>query len=89
MRRTVAEWVELHKRPTTPNTIKELKARVQQISTKFLPEPVKAQEFLAKLSLHMRRDPQLMQGMETILNPDVSCEECVRTTVSIINYICL
>lgn len=57
--------------------------RLNQISNKFLPEPVKAQEFLTKFSAHMTHDYQLLKGMETILSPDVTCEECVRTTVSI------
>lgn len=82
VRRSVAEWIELHKRPNTAGTLKEIQARVHQISSKFLPEPVKAQEFLTKFSAHMRHDSQLLRGMEAIVSPDVSCETCVRTTVN-------
>lgn len=83
VRRTVAEWVELHRKPPTPAVQKELIAKVLHISSKFLPESVKAQEFLNKFSQHMKQAPELLQGMETILNPNVNCEVCVRTTVSI------
>lgn len=82
VRRTVAEWIELHRKPPTPAVQKEMIAKVLHISSKFLPESVKAQEFLNKFSTHMQSLPELLQGMETILNPNVSCEVCVRTTVS-------
>ncbi|KAG6464706.1 hypothetical protein O3G_MSEX014682 [Manduca sexta] len=84
VRRTVAEWIELHRKPATPAVQKELIAKVLHISSKFLPESVKAQEFLNKFSLHMKQAPELLQGMETILNPNVSCEVCVRTTSSVL-----
>lgn len=84
VRRTVAEWVELHRKPPTPIVQKEMIAKVLHISSKFLPESVKAQEFLNKFSTHMQTLPELLQGMETILNPNVSCEVCVRTTSSVL-----
>jgi sister-chromatid-cohesion protein PDS5 len=55
-------------------------ARVTVLS-RFLPEPVKAQEFLTKFSVHLMRDPALLQGMETIVRPDISCKDCADTTV--------
>ncbi|XP_073962358.1 cohesin associated factor B pds5 isoform X2 [Choristoneura fumiferana] len=84
VRRTVAEWVELHRKPPTPAVQKELIAKVLHISSKFLPESVKAQEFLNKFSQHMKQAPELLQGMEMILNPNVSCEVCVRTTSNVL-----
>ncbi|XP_013182149.1 PREDICTED: sister chromatid cohesion protein PDS5 homolog B [Papilio xuthus] len=84
VRRTVAEWVDLHRKPPTPTVQKEMIAKVLHISTKFLPESVKAQEFLNKFSQHMKKAPELLQGMETILNPNVSCEVCVKTTSSVL-----
>ncbi|CAG4939387.1 unnamed protein product [Colias eurytheme] len=84
VRRTVAEWVELHRRPPTPAVQKEMMTKVLHISSKFLPESVKAQEFLNQFSEHMKKAPELLQGMETILNPNVSCEVCVRTTSSVL-----
>ncbi|XP_028176870.1 sister chromatid cohesion protein PDS5 homolog B-B isoform X2 [Ostrinia furnacalis] len=84
VRRTVAEWIELHRKPPTPAVQKKMISKVLHISSKFLPESVKAQEFLNKFSLHMKQAPELLQGMETILNPNVSCEVCVRTTSSVL-----
>ncbi|XP_047520595.1 sister chromatid cohesion protein PDS5 homolog B-B isoform X2 [Pieris napi] len=84
VRRTVAEWVELHRKPPTPQVQKEMITKVLHISSKFLPESVKAQEFLNQFSEHMKKAPELLQGMETILNPNVSCEVCVRTTSSVL-----
>ncbi|KOB66870.1 Androgen-induced proliferation inhibitor, partial [Operophtera brumata] len=81
VRRSVAEWVELHRKAPTPSVQKEMIAKVLHISSKFLPESVKAQEFLNKFSLHMKQAPDMLQGMEMILNPNVSCEVCVRTTM--------
>lgn len=84
VRRTVAEWVDLHRKPPSPTVQKEMMQKVHHISTKFLPESVKAQEFLTKFSIHMKQAPELLQGMEAILNPNVSCEVCVRTTSSVL-----
>ncbi|XP_059055700.1 sister chromatid cohesion protein PDS5 homolog B-B isoform X1 [Achroia grisella] len=84
VRRTVAEWIDLHRKPQTPAVQKELISKVLHISSKFLPESVKAQEFLNKFSVHMKQAPELLQGMETILNPNVSCEVCVRTTSNVL-----
>ncbi|CAH0596949.1 unnamed protein product [Chrysodeixis includens] len=84
VRRTVAEWIELHRKPPTPAVQKEMIAKVLHISSKFLPESVKSQEFLNKFSQHMKQAPELLQGMETILNPNVSCEVCVCTTSSVL-----
>lgn len=82
VRRTVAEWVDLHRKPQTPAVQKEMMSKVLHISNKYLPESVKAQEFLTKFSNHMKQAPDLLSGMEAILNPKVSCEVCVRSTVS-------
>lgn len=77
------EWLELHKRAQTVTVQQELAAKVQQLS-RFLPEPVKAHEFLQKFSSHMRRDQSLMEGMETIVRPNVSCKECADTTALVL-----
>lgn len=54
----------------------------QQITvlSKFLPDQVKAQEFLAKFSQAMLRDQTLLQGMEVVMKPDITCKECAETT---------
>lgn len=50
---------------------------------RHLPDPIKAQEFLFKFSDHLRKDPALLQGMETILKRDVSCKECADVMASV------
>lgn len=80
VRRSVSEWLELHRRPQSAERDKDMAARVTVLS-RFLPEPVKAQEFLTKFSVHLMRDPALLIGMETIVRPDISCKECADTTV--------
>ncbi|XP_046415233.1 sister chromatid cohesion protein PDS5 homolog B isoform X2 [Neodiprion pinetum] len=79
VRRSVVEWVEITKKPESPSRDRDLLAKVSQIS-RFLPDPMKAQEFLQKFSLHMKKDPTLLQGMETIVQPNVTCKECAETT---------
>ncbi|XP_023710496.1 sister chromatid cohesion protein PDS5 homolog B isoform X1 [Cryptotermes secundus] len=79
VRRSVSEWLELHRRPHSAERDKDMAARVTVLS-RFLPEPVKAQEFLTKFSVHLMRDPALLQGMETIVRPDISCKDCADTT---------
>ena len=76
----MSEWLEHHRRPQSAERDKEMAARVTVLS-RFLPEPVKAQEFLTKFSVNLMRDPALLQGMETIVRPDISCKECADTTV--------
>jgi hypothetical protein len=80
VRRSVSEWLELHRRPHSAERDKDMAARVTILS-RFLPEPVKAQEFLTKFSVHLTRDTALLQGMETIVRPDISCKDCADTTV--------
>ncbi|PSN32596.1 hypothetical protein C0J52_15180 [Blattella germanica] len=79
VRRSVSEWLELHRRPQTAERDKDMAGRITVLS-RFLPEPVKAQEFLTKFSIHLLRDAQLLQGMETIVRPDISCKDCADTT---------
>jgi hypothetical protein len=88
VRRSVSEWLELHRRPQNAERDKEMAARVTVLS-RFLPEPVKAQEFLTKFSVNLMRDPALLQGMETIVRPDISCKECADTTVGSVEILCL
>lgn len=77
------EWLELHRKTPTPNVNHELAQKCQMLS-KFLPEPVKAHEFLTKLSNHMQSDPNLLKEMETIVRPNVSCKECTYTTAIVL-----
>jgi sister-chromatid-cohesion protein PDS5 len=79
IRRMIGDWVRLHKqKEMTPAMKKDLAGRCSSIS-KLLPDPVKAQEFLLKFSLHLRNNPQLLKEMEIILKKDVACKECADT----------
>ncbi|XP_022921243.1 sister chromatid cohesion protein PDS5 homolog B isoform X2 [Onthophagus taurus] len=75
VRKLVFEWLELHRRESTPAVQKELSVKVQALS-RCLPEPVKAHEFLSKFSSHMKKDSALLDSMETVSRPSVSCHEC-------------
>jgi len=80
VRRAVVEWIEVAKKTDAKN---ELMAKVHQIS-RFLPDPMKVQEFLQKFSTHMKRDTRLLQEMETIVQPNVSCKECAETITKVL-----
>ena len=45
---------------------------------------MKVQEFLQKFSAHLKKDPALMQGMETILQPTVSCKDCAEAISAVL-----
>ncbi|XP_063218306.1 sister chromatid cohesion protein PDS5 homolog B isoform X2 [Bacillus rossius redtenbacheri] len=83
VRRSVAEWLEQHHRVPSTDRDREIASRITVLS-RFLPEPVKAQEFLAKFSAHMLKDEVLLAGMDVIVRPDVSCKESTDTTTLIL-----
>lgn len=61
----------------------ELSQKILQIS-RFLPDPMKVQEFLQRFSGHLKKDTALMQGMETILQPTVSCKDCAEAISAVL-----
>uniref|UniRef100_A0A1I8NDQ3 Uncharacterized protein n=1 Tax=Musca domestica TaxID=7370 RepID=A0A1I8NDQ3_MUSDO len=78
-RKTVLEWVKLHKtKDMTPSMQSQLNIK-QAIICKLLADPLKASEFIGKFSTNMRKDPTLLRYMEIILKRDVSCKECADT----------
>lgn len=78
VRRAVVEWIEIVKKPDRTETKNELVTKIHQIS-RFLPDPMKVNEFLQKFSSHMRKEPKLLQEMEMIVQPNVSCKDCADT----------
>ncbi|XP_011866595.1 PREDICTED: sister chromatid cohesion protein PDS5 homolog B-B isoform X1 [Vollenhovia emeryi] len=80
VRRAVVEWLDIVKKPDAKN---ELMTKIHQIS-RFLPDPMKVQEFLQKFSSHMKKDTRLLQEMETIVQPNVSCKECAETITKVL-----
>lgn len=84
VRKNVSDWIKLHRnKEITPKLQKEINAKCIVIS-KQLTDPVKAQEFLTKFSVNMRKDSSLLRGMEIILKRDVSCKECADTMASVL-----
>ncbi|XP_054273999.1 sister chromatid cohesion protein PDS5 homolog B-like isoform X2 [Macrosteles quadrilineatus] len=79
VRKSVGEWLEIHRRPPSMEREKDIGARLIQIS-RFLPDPLKAQEFLVRFSKNMMKDPSLLLGMEALVRPDMSCKDCTHTT---------
>lgn len=80
VRRAVVEWIDIVKKTDAKN---ELVTKIHQIS-RFLPDPMKVQEFLQKFSGHMKKDARLLQEMETIVQPNVSCKECAETITKVL-----
>lgn len=74
----MVEWLDIVK-----NGKAELTPKIHQIS-RFLPDPMKVQEFLQKFSNHMKKDARLLQEMETIVQPNVSCKECADTITKVL-----
>jgi sister chromatid cohesion protein PDS5 len=81
IRKLVSEVLELQSRNQDDERDKELNTKIVLLS-KHLPEPVKAHEFLRKFSAHMSKDPSLLQMMETVMHPSVSCKTCSEVMVS-------
>jgi hypothetical protein len=80
IRKLVSEVLELQSRNQDDERDKELNTKIVLLS-KHLPEPVKAHEFLRKFSAHMSKDPSLLQMMETVMHPSVSCKTCSEVMV--------
>ncbi|XP_065167677.1 sister chromatid cohesion protein PDS5 homolog B-B-like isoform X2 [Atheta coriaria] len=83
VRKLVLEWLDLHRRPSTSDVAKESMSKVTSLS-RCLPEPVKANEFLTKFSNHLRKDAALLDAMDTVARPSVSCQECSEATASVL-----
>ena len=79
VRRSVAELVELHRQQNVEE--KDLAAKLSAIA-RFLPDPLKVQEFVRKLWQHLGTDSELLQLLETVLCPDVACRDSVEAVVS-------
>ncbi|XP_039299402.1 sister chromatid cohesion protein PDS5 homolog B [Nilaparvata lugens] len=77
LRKHVFEWVDMHKRPVTDELTKEMSAKLTVIS-RYLPEPDKCQEFLAKFSTNLYEDQNLLLGMEAIMRPEIPCKDCAE-----------
>ena len=81
MRKTFAELLSLHSGELGPASDSEIKKKIHAVA-KLLPEPVKATEFIRKLSAQMLGDANLLGLMEKVVEQDTSCSECMQAVVS-------
>lgn len=61
---------------------KQLNFRISSL-TKFLPDPVKASEFICKFSNDLKEDKALMRTMDIIVSPTTDCKTCADSVVSL------
>eukprot|EP00096_Caligus_rogercresseyi_P009881 TRINITY_DN3454_c0_g1_i3.p1 TRINITY_DN3454_c0_g1~~TRINITY_DN3454_c0_g1_i3.p1 ORF type:complete len:1298 (-),score=389.78 TRINITY_DN3454_c0_g1_i3:131-4024(-) len=76
VRKGMREFMGLHKLPASEKRTRDLAQRVILIS-RYLPEPIKAQEFIKKLSQHLLTDEAMVALFDKILDEDVSCSDCL------------
>lgn len=81
VRRSVQDWLEIVKTKDTASS--ECNTKIHQIS-RYLPDPMKVLEFLQKFSNHMKQDLALLNGMERIVQSNVSCKECADTITKVL-----
>lgn len=76
VRKAVVELTEIYSLRLTPDARnKEIQSRVAQLS-KYLPDPIKAAEFIHKFAVNLIVDEHMLRLLETIVNPEISCKEC-------------
>uniref|UniRef100_A0A2P2I100 Androgen-induced proliferation inhibitor n=1 Tax=Hirondellea gigas TaxID=1518452 RepID=A0A2P2I100_9CRUS len=81
VRRSVLELVELQRRSSVEE--KELAAKLSAVA-RFLPDPLKVQEFVRKLWQHLGSDSEVLSLMETVLSADVSCRDSLEAVTQIL-----
>jgi len=54
---------------------KEITSRVAQLS-KYLPDPIKAAEFIHKFAVNLTNDDHMLRLLITVVDPEGSCKEC-------------
>jgi len=83
MRKTVNDWLKLHKVKDTPEIQRE-PVRKLNLILKMFPYPLKSQEFIVKFSAHLRKDKMILRDLETILKRDVDNKVCAEAMTSIL-----
>ena len=84
MRRAVSDLLQLYRNPKAERQDKEIQIKVHGLS-KLLPEPMKAQEFLKKLSVQLGTDTSLLHNFEKVVDPDITCKDCQLYVVCVIS----
>ena len=80
VRKCVQELLALHRQPASEKRDLEIKTKIAA-TAKFLPEPVKATEFIRKFSANLLSDRSLLENMDKVTDPDVSCTDCMSRVV--------
>lgn len=81
VRRHVAELLAvIRNHESKMDYAKQLNYRISSL-TKFLPDPVKASEFICKFSNDLKDDKALMRTMEIIVSPQTDCKSCAESVV--------
>lgn len=76
VRKAVSDLTEIYSQQLSPEARdKEITTRVAQLS-KYLPDPIKAAEFIHKFAVALVNDDHMLRLLETVVNPEVSCKEC-------------
>lgn len=83
VRKTVAELIEIHRKPQDEERDREITYRLNHL-TKFLPDPLKVQEYLRQFSKHLQSDKQLLTLMKTIVSPEVTCKDSVEAVTTVL-----
>lgn len=83
MRKTVMDWIKLHKIKDSVDIQKEVTKKMS-VMLKMFADPLKSQEFLIKFSAHLRKDKIILKDMETILRRDVENKTCAEAMTSIL-----
>lgn len=83
MRKTVMDWIKLHKVKETIEIQKESTKKMNVI-LKMFADPLKSQEYLIKFSSHLRKDKVILKDMESILRRDVENKTCAEAMTSIL-----
>lgn len=86
VRRHVQELLNSIRNDSKHDYDRQLNIRISQL-TKFLPDPVKASEFLCKFSTDLKNDKVLYRTMETIVSPSTDCKTCAEQTVYLPSYL--
>ncbi|KAE9537570.1 hypothetical protein AGLY_006593 [Aphis glycines] len=79
IRSHLKEFLDNHKKEDSPLKDKEIQASIKLL-TRYLPESVKAAEFIGKFSQHLIKDPSLLSSMDTIAKQNSSTAEISEAT---------
>ena len=71
----------MYQEEKSDNRNKKILVKIHSLS-KFLPEPMKSQEFLKRLSSAMMTNASLLSAFGKVVDPDISCKECHTNVVS-------